>query len=279
MYHVLDGSVGTTMIAKQPISKALFEILEFSEPSSTLARRFNLFMSLLIFLNVLAVVLETVTSVRTKFAVMFHAFEFFSITIFAIEYLSRVVTCTQSPKFRREKFGRIKYIFSPMALIDLAAIMPYFLPLLIPYDLRIIRALRLFRVLRILKLSRHHDSVRLLVDVLVRRKGELLTTTLSLFILLTLSSTLMYYIESGAQPNAFENIPKAMWWGTVTLTTVGYGDIYPITPLGKFVGSIVAFLGIGLFALPAGIIASGFAESLMSRKKTVCPHCNLEIKQ
>ena len=89
----------------------------------------------------------------------------------------------------------------------------------------------------------------------------------------------MYYIENQAQPEGFSSIPAAMWWGVATLTTVGYGDIYPITPLGKFLGSIIAMLGIGMFALPAGILASGFAEALRLRKKRICPNCGEEIEQ
>jgi len=167
-----------------------------------------------------------------------------------------------------------------MALVDLLAILPFYLPMLLPIDLRFLRALRLMRLFRLLKMGRYVKSLRLMRHVLARRKEELLITLFSVLLLLVLSSSLMYFIEREAQPDKFASIPAAMWWGIATLTTIGYGDMYPVTALGKILGGFIALLGIGLFALPAGILASGFAAEIQQRDHPGkrCPHCGERIE-
>jgi len=147
-----------------------------------------------------------------------------------------------------------------------------------------VRALRLFRLFRVLKLARYSESIQTFVDVIRLKKEELMLMFFAILILLVISSSLMYNAEHEAQPEAFSSIPAAMWWGIVTLATVGYGDVYPITPWGKFIGSIVVILGIGLFALPTGVLASGFSEVLAQKKREhkdhfVCPHCGRYIDE
>ena len=163
-------------------------------------------------------------------------------------------------------------------LIDLLSFLPFYLPL-VGMDLRIIRAVRLFRLFRLFKMGRYSQSLTKLANVIKSKKEELVITLFSGGVLLIIASSLMYFIEREAQPVVFGSIPNAMWWGAVTLTTVGYGDVYPVTLLGKFVGAFIAVLGIGLFALPAGIIASGFASELQKQKqkKIICPHFGKDI--
>lgn len=153
-----------------------------------------------------------------------------------------------------------------MALIDLFAILPFFLPLLIPIDLRFIRALRLLRIFRLLKLGRYSYALSLLSRSLQNIKEVIAVAFFALVIILILASSMMFYIENEAQPEKFSSIPDTMWWAIATLTTVGYGDIYPITPLGKFLGSFIAILGIGMFALPAGVLAIAFLEEIQKKK-------------
>jgi len=147
--------------------------------------------------------------------------------------------------------------------------------MLIPLDLRFIRALRLLRAFRVLKIGRYSEAMKLIGDVISKTKEEILTTLFMVSIFLIVTSTLMYFAEHDAQPEAFSNAFDGIWWSIVTLTTVGYGDIYPITPLGKVLGAIMALLGIGMFALPAGILASGFLEEIQKKRKRriICPHC------
>jgi len=149
----------------------------------------------------------------------------------------------------------------------------------IPFDLRFIRAIRLIRLFRLFKLGRYSVAIKLFGRVLKGKREELFITAFAIFILLTISSSLLYYVEHKAQPEVFSSIPAAMWWGVATLTTVGYGDIYPITSLGKFLGAIISLLGIGLFAMPAGILSAGFIEEIRKKKETAktCPHCGEKL--
>ena len=186
------------------------------------------------------------------------------------------------PRYKDPVRGRLRFLVTPMALVDLMAVLPFYLPFLFP-DMRFMRAMRLFRLFRVLKLARYSESLQTFVDVLRLKKEELLLMLFAIMILLVISSSLMYEAENAAQPEAFSSIPAAMWWGIVTLATVGYGDVFPVTPWGKFIGSVVVLLGIGLFALPTGVLASGFAEVLAKRKeerkmqKFRCPHCGRYI--
>lgn len=264
------------------IRHRFYEVLEFSSKDNWLSRLDDIFLMALIGLNAIAVVLETEKEIFSKYKNIFEYFELISICIFTVEYILRIWICTEKERYNKPFWGRLRFIFTPLALVDLFAILPFYIPFIIPVDLRFIRILRLFRVVRLLKLSRYVDAVKKIGRVVREKKEELVITLMAVIILLFISSCLMYYIENQAQPETFSSIPKTLWWGVVTLTTVGYGDVYPITPLGKFFGSVIAFLGIGLFALPTGILASGFAEEInKSRSKKVCPHCgkNTEIKQ
>jgi voltage-gated potassium channel len=153
-----------------------------------------------------------------------------------------------------------------MGLVDLVAILPFYLPF-ISGHFTFFRVIRLVRIFRLFKLVRYSAALASLEIVLKKRKEELFSTLFVLFLLLLCVSSLMYYAENSAQPEAFSSIPKAMWWGVATLTTVGYGDVYPITAIGRIMGAFVAVLGIGLFALPAGIIGASYLDEIESRKK------------
>lgn len=261
------------------MKKRIYEILEVALPGDKPSRIFDIFIVVLIFLNVLAVILETIESLSVQFVQFFKIFEIFSVVVFTLEYLLRVWSCSENQKYKKPLLGRIKFIITPLALIDLFAVLPFYLPMLIPFDLRFIRAVRLIRLFRLFKIGRYSESVKLFGKVLKGKKEELFIIVFVIFILLTISSSLLYYVEYEAQPEVFSSIPAAMWWGVVTLTTVGYGDMCPITPLGKFFGAIISLLGIGMFALPAGILSAGFIEEIRKRKEksSICPHCGKEI--
>ncbi len=244
----------------------IFQIIEPGKTSDRISRLFDKFILTLIALSVLSVILESFPNLADKYSVFFSSFEVFTIIVFTIEYILRIYTANFKYPADNELHSIIKYIFSPMAIIDLVAILPFYLPLLIPIDLRFIRILRFVRIIRIFKINRYTRSLILIRKVLVRRKEELLLTIFITFLLLVLSASIMYYIESKAQPEAFPNIIASFWWAIATITTVGYGDIYPITMLGKILSGIIALLGIGIVALPTGIISSGFIEELSKIK-------------
>lgn len=261
------------------LKKRVYAILEKSGTEEHHNRTFDYFIMSLIILNIVAIILETVKSIATGYYVYFRVIEYFSVAVFTIEYILRFWVCNLTEKYSKPIIGRIKFVLSPFALIDLFAVLPFYLPMLIHLDLRFIRAVRLLRLLRILKIGRYSESVHTLGNVFKRKKEELAITVFIVFILLIIVSSLMYYIENAAQPNQFSSIPAAMWWGICTLTTIGYGDIYPVTMFGKLLGALVAVFGIGMFALPAGILGSGFVEEMQNkRKKIVCPYCKKEFE-
>ena len=259
--------------------KRVFEIIETAKPGDKTSRIFDLSLVALIVTNIVAVILSTVGSVQERFADFLWWFELVSVILFSVEYLLRVWTSLLKKQYKSPILGRIKYMFSPMAMIDLLAILPFYLPMLIPVDLRFLRALRLFRLLRLLKMGRYSNAMQVVGSILKRKRPELTITFVIVFVLLIISASLMYYVENAAQPGDFGSIPETLWWSVCTLTTVGYGDVTPVTPLGKVCAGFIALLGIGMFALPAGILASGFEEEM--KKKTPhllnCPHCGEEV--
>jgi len=260
-----------------------YEVLELIAVREGKYRIFSYLIMTLIVLNVIAVVCATVDSLYDKYQSFFECFELFSVVVFSIEHCLHVWCCNVSAKYRHPIWGRIKFMLTPLAIVDLIAILPFYLPL-ISSDLRFIRALRLLRLFRLFKMTKYSRSLRMLLRVIKNKKEDLLVTVFVVGLVLVMGSSIIYYVEHNVQPDKFPHIPAALWWGVVTLTTVGYGDVYPITPLGKFLGAIVALFGIGIFALPAGIIASGFNEEIQKRQtlrnKTqpiTCPHCGKEI--
>ena len=193
-------------------------------------------------------------------------FEWFSMLVFTVEYAARVWCAVERDdiRFRDPVRGRVRYILSPLALIDLLAILPFYLTHVLPVDLRF---MRVFRLLVIFKLTRYHSSMILLGRVLRSEAGPISAALFILVTLLIVASSFVYLAEREAQPEVFASVPDAMWWAIVTMTTVGYGDMVPVTPLGKFVGGVIAIIGLGMVALPAGMLASGFSEQLHQRRR------------
>ena len=264
---------------QKTIKRQIFEIIDPSHADDGISRAFNIGMLVLILLNVIAVIIETEEGLYSQFTIYFLIFEIFSIAIFTIEYILRIWTCTENPKYKSSISGRIRFALLPSMLIDLFSFLPFYIPFW-GVDLRFIRAIRLTRIFRLLKIGRYSQSLTKLGNVIKAKKEELTITLLSGVIILIIASSVMYFVEHDAQPDVFSSIPSSLWWGAITLTTVGYGDIYPKTVLGKFIAAIIAVLGIGLFALPAGIIASGFASELQNKpplEPRICPHCGMDI--
>lgn len=258
-----------------------YDILVETDDGNLTDRVVAVILLILIFVSSAAVVLETVDEYNEAYGSIFRAIELVSVTVFSIEYLLRLWIAPLNPNYSKPITGRIKYAFSLMALVDLMAILPAFLPVIFPTDLRILRFLRTFRLFRLLKMSRYVESLNTLDNVIRAKKEELTVIAAMILMLLLFSSSLIYLVENEAQPDKFPSIPAAMWWGVATLTTVGYGDIFPVTPLGKILSGFIAFLGIGMFALPTGILASGFAEEISKNrnkpKDCLCPHCGGDI--
>lgn len=259
------------------ILQRTYEILE-GTTDDKVARGFQIFIITLISVNVLVVIIETEPSVLDEYGYLFTPFEVFSIIIFTIEYIGRLLVCKLNPKYTNTKYAILRYAFTPMMLVDLAAILPFFLPFVVT-DTRFIRIIRLLRLFRLFKLARYSEPMQTLGDVFKAKAGDLAVAFFILFIVLIFASSLMYHAEHEAQPEAFSSIPTSMWWGIVTLTTIGYGDVYPVTVAGKFIAAGVAVLGIAVYAIPTGIMASAFTEELRKKrqKPRKCPHCGKEL--
>ena len=257
-----------------PLKERLYRILEQPEPSDRLARVWNLAIVGAIAISTLAVVAETVDGIDRRFHVILRAIEVSSLGIFAVEYLLRLWVITCSPSYAHPVLGRLRFALTPLALIDLLAIAPALVAARV--DLRILRVARLARVLRVLKLARHSRGMALVVKVVRRQREELLIAAGLFAILLVVTSSLMYFAEHDAQPRAFSSIPAAMWWAVITMTTVGYGDVYPVTVLGRILAGVTALLGIAAFALPTSILGAGFLAELEGAKQK-CPRCGAEL--
>ena len=259
------------------------EVLEGHDDKLGLAVRWLL--AGLILANVFAVVIETVPSIQANWGDLLLDFEALSLIVFGTEYVLRLWSAGEHPRYRGI-VGRLRWMATWGAIIDLLAVAPAMLFT----DIRMVRLLRLARLVRIAKLGRYSLALRTLRHVVYARMPDLIGLSFVLLILLVLSSALMFHLESDAQPELFSSIPATMWWGIVTLTTIGYGDMAPITVGGRLLGSIVAVLGIGMFALPAGLLGGAFVEELgKARRKardqrateaapatpqlTHCPHC------
>ncbi|MXY44500.1 MAG: ion transporter [Dehalococcoidia bacterium] len=246
---------------------------------------FDIFIIVLICLNVVALIVETVDEIHDISPLAFRLFDTISVAIFTVEYVLRLWSCTAEEKYGHPVWGRLRFALTPVLFIDLLAILPFYVALMAPVgllDLRILRFLRAVRLLaRIARLSRYSSGLRTSVGVIHAKRAELITVIVFLSILLLMASSLMYFAETEAQPDKFANIPQSMWWSIITLTTVGYGDAVPVTVTGRFLAGVIAILGIGLFALPAGILGSGFMDEMNRRRQgpTLCPHCQKEIHE
>lgn len=273
----------------------IFGIIQPAEKGNTASRVFDLAIMSLIFLSIASVFIMTFELPRTVRKVLFMI-ECVSIIIFTVEYLLRIWTADLLYPDLPGWKARLRYVRSPMAIIDLAAILPFHLPMLFSVNLVGIRAIRLVRILRIFKLNRYTDALVSIGEVFRKKAKEILVSIFFVFLLLTIASLLIYYAEHDAQPEQFSNAFSGLWWAVATLTTVGYGDIYPITVIGRILGAVIAIMGIGMVAVPTGILSAGFVELLESKytppsevvgeKKDAaekkeefkyCPHCGKKL--
>ncbi|NDV92453.1 ion transporter [Alteromonas sp. 345S023] len=232
------------------------------------SKLFDTLLVILILVNIAAMMLETVPGIPAVWQYELHIIEITSVILFTIEYALRVYSSAEAPSHHDKPYmrpwqKRLDYIKSPMAIIDLMAILPFYLSMLVAFDLRI---LRVFRVLRILKIGRYSRSMQTLVTVIRNETHSLLAAISVLLLFTVIAATCIYYIEHETQPDVFSSIPASMWWAVVTLTTLGYGDAVPITPLGKLFGGLVTIMGICFYALPAGILSSSYTAQMQLKR-------------
>lgn len=245
--------------------KRLYLMLDAGHTEEPLAHTVDIFIVTLISLNVLAVIVESIPGVYMAHQTYFDAFEIFSVILFSIEYMTRVWVAIESdnPRYKHPVKGRLRFMISPLALIDLIVLLPFFLGPLIGADLRMLRALRLLRAFR---LTRYSSSMNLLMQVLRNESSIISAAMFVLLMMIVVAASVTYLAEHEAQPEAFASIPHALWWAVITMTTIGYGDVVPQTLIGRLCAAVIGIISVGMVALPAGILASGFNEALRKRR-------------
>lgn len=242
------------------IKRRTFEIISKAESGDRVSSIFDWSIMILIALSILTIILDSFQSIHERCQTLFQAFEIITVIVFTIEYILRIWTADLL--YPESKHPRLKYCFSFMAIIDLLAILPFYLPF-ISADLRFLRMMRLFRLfrlLRVLKLGRYFDALQVIVKVIRTSGPQLIMSVVICFFVMLFSAIIMYEVENPVQPEQFPNVLSSLWWAICTLTTVGYGDVYPITAVGRFFASIISLVGIGIIAIPTGIIAAGFNQ-------------------
>ena len=227
-------------------------------------RLVRIFMVTLIFASAIALVLTSEPSLERRYGEIFVLLEAGASLVFLLEYLLRLWSCPEGKPDQAAWRSRIRYVFSLMGLVDLASFLPFFF-LLAGHEET--PAMMLLQLMRLIKLTRYSPAFRLLADVLKDEAESLLVSVMLMFIIFIFSSVGIYTFEHEVQPEAFGSIPHAMWWAIVTLTTVGYGDVTPVTAEGRIFATLITVVGVGLVSLPAGIIASGFTEQLRLRRE------------
>ena len=229
---------------------------------------FDLFIIFWVLLSVLSVLLETVTAVHYILALEFAVMDSIAVGVFTTEYLMRMYSVVEDPKFKAAYAGRAKYAFTPGAIIDAIAVLPFFLEALL-HHLFDLRFLRIFRMMRLLKLTRFSDATKLVWDGIRREAGTIGASFFVMLLVIIVFGAVGYLFEHAAQPDKIDSIPTSIYWSVITLGSVGYGDISPITPMGRIIASLMALLGIALIAIPSGILAAAFTDQLRIEREKI----------
>lgn len=232
------------------------------------ARGVKYFLAIFILANTIAVVLSTIPNLPPIISNLIFAIISISLTIFTIEYILRLWSCTHSPTFMGRVKDRLRYATEIYMIIDLISIIPILFPVVFPKDYSMLHIFRLLSIFKLVRYTRHNDALQLLQRVIFKKREIISFLVLFLVFEILFSSTIMYIVENAAQPDKFSSIPAAMWWAAMTVTTVGYGDIYPITPLGQTITSMVTIGGVLLLALPSAILAAGFMEERQKEQRS-----------
>ena len=267
------------------IKRRIFEIISRAENGDQMSRIFDVSIMALIILSILSIILQSFETLATRYESVFYYSEAFTVVVFSIEYLLRIWTADLL--FPEEKHPRLRYALSFMAIIDLIAVLPFYLPFFAAdlRFLRMVRLLRLFRLLRVFKLGRYFDALQIIVRVLRESAAQLVISVVLCMFVMLFSAIVMYTVENPVQPEQFPNVIASLWWAICTLTTVGYGDVYPVTTIGRFFASVISLVGIGIIAIPTGIIAGGFSNVIERSKKTeddskhYCPYCGHNLDE
>lgn len=269
------------------LRRQIFEIIQPAEKGNALSKIFDLIITMLVLTGVVCIFVVTF-DLPNEYIRILKRYEIFVSVVFSVEYILRILTADLLYPGRTKVRAVFAYVTSGMAIIDLLAILPLYLPMIFPGNFLVIRIFRLLRLLRVFKLNRYFESLAAIGTVIKSKTRELLGSMFFVGLMLIVSSLIIYTVEHEAQPEVFKNAFSGLWWAVATLTTVGYGDLYPVTGLGRVFGAVIALLGIGMVAIPTGIISSGLIEHMNKEKRgklsgedhsyEYCPHCGKKLK-
>ncbi|MCR5202661.1 MAG: ion transporter [Lachnospiraceae bacterium] len=250
------------------LQKRLFKMVSVGVIDDKINQGYDVISTGMLVLNLTAAVLNTFNSISDKYGTILASIETWTVLFFAIDYVLRLLTARYLYPDKKESVAVGKYIISFSGIIDLLSFLPFYLPIFFPAGAAVFRMFRVVRILRLFRINAYYDSLNVITEVIVRKRQQLISSVFIIVILMLASSLCMYSLENKAQPDVFSNAFSGIWWAASTLLTVGYGDIYPITPAGKMMGIIITFLGVGMVAIPTGIISAGFVEQY-TRLKTL----------
>ena len=246
----------------------LFRMVSVGVVGELVNRLYDIISTGALIANLAAGILYTFDTVRMSYGGILAGIETITVVFFAVDYVLRLITAPELYPDRGEKRAYLSYMGSIAGVIDLMSFLPYCLPVFFPAGMAAFRMFRVARIFRLFRINAYYDSLNVITEVIYRKRQQLLSSVFIIVTLMLASSLCMYSLEHDAQPEVFRNAFSGIWWSASTLLTVGYGDIYPITPMGKFFGIVITFLGVGVVAIPTGIISAGFVEQY-SKLKTM----------
>lgn len=244
---------------REKLRKRIFDIIQIGNTKDLLSKSFDIFITVVIFINLFGTLFSTYEE-SVKYSSILDIVELITVIIFTIEFILRLWTADYLYKDKSGFKAAVTFFFSFYGIIDFLTFFPYYLPIVFPAGAVAFRIFRVIRIFRLFKINSRYDAFNVIVDVLNEKKKQIFSSVLMIAILMVASSLFMYSLEHEAQPEVFKNAFSGIWWSASTLLTVGYGDIYPVTTLGKIMAIVLSFLGVGLVAIPTGIISAGFVE-------------------
>lgn len=258
------------------VRKRIFEIIQIGNTSDTPSKAFDFFIVAVIVLNI-AVMFTMTFDLKETVRDILHTIEFVTIIIFLIEYLLRLWTADFLYPESGVITSRLRFMITFSGIVDLFTILPYFLPFFFPSGAVVFRMFRVVRILHLFRINSKYDAFNVITEVLKEKKNQLISSVFLIVILMIASSLCMYDLEHEVQPEQFSNAFSGIWWSVSTLLTVGYGDIYPITVGGKMMAIVIAFLGVGVVAIPTGIVSAGFYEYYTRIKTGIYSERNVDF--
>jgi voltage-gated potassium channel len=257
----LKGAVmGVKGLKKENLKKRIFQIVEVGYTQDRMSRLYDIVNVAAIIINLVVSILYTFDPMEEKYGGAIITIEGITVLFFAFDYILRIYTARYLDEDVPEWKAVLQYIFSFTGIVDLLSFLPYYLPFFLPGGAIAFRMFRVVRIFRLFRINAYYDSLNVITEVIVSKKQQLLSSVFIVLVLMVASSLCMYSLEHEAQPEVFSNAFSGIWWAASTLLTVGYGDIYPVTAGGQFLGMVIAFLGVGVVAIPTGIISAGFVE-------------------